>query len=70
MKKVLYRWFRLEFKDTDGKWKDAGDVYEEETRRACRGEMVFVNFAGHTVRMVEFVTIRKGVVSQKHFRMK
>jgi len=46
-------WYRLEFLDDDGKWKDAGDVYEEETKRWCRGEMVCVNFWPHKVRMVQ-----------------
>ena len=46
-------WYRLEFLDDDGKWKDAGDVYEEETKRWCRVEMVCVNFWPHKVRMVE-----------------
>lgn len=59
-RKITYRWFRLEiFKD--GKWEDAGDVYEEETKRDCRREMVCVNFYDYKVRMVEYVTASRPV---------
>ena len=52
MSEKLERWYRLQ-RFTGGKWVDAGDVYEEETKRWCRGQMVRVNFFPDKVRMVE-----------------
>jgi hypothetical protein len=65
--KTEHRWYRLEFLDDDGKWKDAGDVYEEETKRECRREMVQVNFMFHKVRMVEHFHASRPVGNTKDF---
>jgi len=40
-------------------WRDAGEVYCSDTRRECRSQMVFVNFFGMEVRMVQWTTVRR-----------
>jgi hypothetical protein len=59
--KTVYIYYRVEFLDDDGAWKDAGDVYEEETKRQCRKQMTCVNFYPHKIRMVGYATVRRQV---------
>lgn len=70
MKRIICKWYFLEILNDKGKWVDAGDVYHDDRRGIVRREMCFVNFAGHKVRMVECVSVRKGVVAEKFFPMR
>lgn len=63
---IEHRWYRLQHL-VDGKWVDAGDVYEEETKTWCRKEMVEVNFPYTKVRMVEHFHGWKTIGIEKDF---
>jgi len=54
----------------DGEWHDAGDIYEEQSKKLCEKQMCSVNFLGQKVRMVMFVNTWQysGVVKDKDFR--
>lgn len=69
-KKIICRWYMLEVKQPNGKWKDAGDVYVNDIKRYTQREMCFTNFAGHRVRMIECVSVRKRILAEKFFPMR